>query len=130
MGVNIAAHYTKETREFNGLNDIVDELLDNPTVKRLAVVEYEVTRITRNIADGNTETPTINLIRVEPLDGTSAEDAQRLLDGAYTARTGKERPATLFDHLRGGDIAEGDSNADDADGDGPVSERTHDAWLG
>lgn len=129
MTVNIAAQWKKDTRDLNGLTEIEEELIGQPLQRHLAVVELEVVRITRDIADGGAETPTVNILHIEPVDGEQAEAVRLMLDGLYQARSGKRQeavPRTLTE-LSGQQTLPLDGA--DADGGEPVSERTHDEWL-
>jgi len=116
--VNIAAQWKRDNRELNGLSAIEDDLLGKPHEPRYAVVKIETKRITRDLADGDVEVPTVNIVHIEPVDEADEETVKKLLTDRYSARTGKPEPQpTLFD------------SAADSAADGPVSEREPDEWL-
>jgi len=114
--VNIAAQWKRDNRELNGLSAIEDELLGKPHEPHYAVVKIETKRITRDLADGDVEVPTVNIVHIEPVDGDAADVVKTMLADLYSARTGKPEPQpTLFDGS--------------GHGEGPVSERKPDEWL-
>lgn len=122
MAVGIAAQWTKDNRELNGLNDIEEQLIENPHDRHFAVVEIGVKRVVRDVADGDTERPTVQIFQIEPLDGDAAKTAKELMTGAYKARTGKTAPPPQ-DALPFDEAAEGQGDGE------PVSERSKDEWL-
>lgn len=131
MSVSIAAQWTKETRDLNGLNSIEQALIGQPLTRRLAVIELETLRTTKDFKNGGTETPTILILHVEPVDGDDAETVRGMLDRLYTDRTGKtEEPVarTLLDGQ--GSLFSDDAGDEQQDTAGePVSERPRDEWL-
>jgi hypothetical protein len=137
MAVNVSATFRKDEREFNGLEAIRQELIDQPLVRHLVVAEVETIRLTTDVRDGGVITPTIKLVTVEPLEGDAAREAKKLLDEAYHLRTGQTAPPpTLFgdgvdvemDDGEGGegDTANGADPAEDAawPGDADVPKRS------
>jgi hypothetical protein len=96
--VSISAAFKKDSRDLNGLESIVQELIDSPLDRRVIVAMVEVIRTTIDHRDGGTRTPTVKLLQIEPLAGDVAEQAQKLLAEAYTARTGMSHEPTLFDY--------------------------------
>lgn len=105
MTVKISAQLTRERKEFNGLDRIEQELVDQPRGIRYAVVAYEVKRVTDEVAEG-VEIPTIRLSHIEPVDGVHADRVRDILAERYKDRTGKslDGDPTLFDSVvPGGD---------------------------
>lgn len=98
-GVRIAAQFVGEERSMNGLNGIVEELLEDPREEHYIVAKVKVRRITEDIEDGGIRTPTVNLVHIEPLDGKDGETAHRLLQKAYLARQKGEAAASGQDDL-------------------------------
>ena len=102
MTVKISAHLTRERKEFNGLDRMHDELVDQPRGTRYAVVAYEVKRVSDEIDEG-VEIPTIRLSHIEPVDGAQADRVRDILAERYKDRTGKslDGDPTLFDAVAG-----------------------------
>ncbi|MEV7264678.1 hypothetical protein AB0N38_14110 [Micromonospora aurantiaca] len=100
MTVNMSATFKKDERINNGLERIARALVKDPLTRHVVVGVIECTRITRDIADGGVETPTVRFALIEVLDGDDAEQARQLLDAAHNARTGKSPAPTLFDTTR------------------------------
>jgi hypothetical protein len=125
--VNIKATFKKATRDLNGLESIASKLLDH----RKAGARYLVVAIVRPhkstwSADDGVETPTVTFDHIEVGDGDIAERLKAILDELYMARTKQHRQESLLDHM---DPAVSGPAEDVAEEDGPVSERTPDAWL-
>lgn len=94
MSVRIAAQFTGEARSLNGLDSIADALLEEPREKRYLIAEYTVRRITEDIDDGGTRTPTINLVHIEPiLIDKDEKTVHALLQKAYIQRQKGEAEA-------------------------------------
>jgi len=128
MAVNIASSFKKDEREYNGLESISEALINEPHETRVVVAVVEVVRITKNVADGGTETPTVRFTQIEPLYEADADQARAALRKAYNARTGRpadEQP-TLFDGAQSDPAAgpwPGDSDyagTDDGDASGAL----------
>lgn len=96
MTVNVAATFKKDERINNGLERIARDLVKDPLNRHLVVGIIECTRITRDIADGGVETPTVRFALIEVLEGEPAEQARQLLDAAHNARTGRAPQSALF----------------------------------
>jgi hypothetical protein len=119
--IKIAAQFTKETRELNGLNAIEKDMLDNPHDEWYIVARVVNAHSGINHLDGDSKDARAHLAHIEPLWGDDETAAKELLSKAYKARTVSSVPkadATLFDDAAGGDAE-----------DEPVSERTPDAWI-
>lgn len=93
MTVNIKAAFSKDEREFNGLEAIRAELVKDPHNRRVIVGVVETSKITVDIEDGGTETPTIRFVQVEVLDGDDASQARGMMDAAFRTRTGRSDSA-------------------------------------
>lgn len=96
MTVNVAATFKKDERINNGLERIARDLVKDPLNRHLVVGIIECTRITRDIADGGVETPTVRFALIEVLEGEPAEQARQLLDAAHNVRTGRSPQPALF----------------------------------
>lgn len=96
MTVNVAATFKKDERINNGLEAIVRQLVKEPLERHVVVGVIEVTRITRDIADGGVETPTVRLVSVEALEGDMADAARQLLEKRHSERTGHHLQGALF----------------------------------
>lgn len=88
--VKLSARLPGNTDDFdgNGLDHVVDELIETPGEIRLALVWYDVSKITDN-TDAGTRIPTARVRRIEPLAGTLETQARKIGEKAHTARTGK-----------------------------------------
>ncbi|MFI6819755.1 hypothetical protein ACIBJE_02235 [Micromonospora sp. NPDC050187] len=119
MTVKISAQLTRERKEFNGLDRMHDELVDQPRGVRYAVVAYEVLRVAEEIPEG-VNIPTIRLSHIEPVDGSDADRVREILADRYHDRTGKslEGDPKLFDVVPG-----------DGQGDGGVPEPSGDELM-
>lgn len=114
MSVNISGTFRKDDRQLNGLESVAEDLIEDPLTRHVVVGIVETKRIVKDISDGGTETPTVRLVQIEPLDGEAADDAQTLMEKAFQARTGHEYQGALFDRDR-------DDDPDDSkDDDGPL----------
>lgn len=102
MAVKISAQLTGEQKEFNGLNRIEAELLQQRHGTRYAVIAFEVRRVSDEIDEG-VSIPTIRISHIEPVAGAQADQVQRMLGDAYKDRTGKDLGGdpTLFDDITG-----------------------------
>jgi hypothetical protein len=52
--------------ESNGMHSVQADLLNNPTTQRLAVIWYDVLKITTDV-DTDEQIPTIRVLKIEPL---------------------------------------------------------------
>lgn len=77
--------------EVNGLDALVDDLVDNPAQLRAAFVVFDVQKITDNTDDGS-RVPTVRVRRFEPLG--KADEISAAIREAYTQaveeRTGRK----------------------------------------
>lgn len=77
--------------EVNGLDALVDDLVDNPAQLRAAFVVFDVQKITDNTDDGS-RVPTVRVRRFEPLG--KADEISNAIREAYTQaveeRTGRK----------------------------------------
>lgn len=92
--------------EINGLDSIRDQLLEEPSRLAVALVWFDVARVTHD-TDSGTDVPTVRVRRVEPV-GTLEQTPthlQKLAEELFEKRTG--RRALPFD------IVVGDQDADD-----------------
>jgi len=89
--------------EMNGLEPILDGLLQDPADTRIAVVRLHVAKIINNLDKPSTY-PVVRLAQIEPLSGPDAEAAEKLLKSAYFQRTGATTlPIDELDDLDGED---------------------------
>ena len=103
MAVKIAAQLTRANREFNGLDRIAQELVDQPHGTRYAVVAFEVKRVTDEVDEG-VKIPTAQIAHIEPVDADDLR-VREILAERYQDRTGKslDGDPTLFDEVVDGD---------------------------
>lgn len=103
MSIQIAAHYTRDTRINNGLDSIMQDLIDDPDTRRVAVCIVEVVETGERIQDGHKPFVKVNLFAIEPLHGASAMEARTLMEQAVKARTGHPHAPTLWESDEDGD---------------------------
>lgn len=84
--------------EINGLDSIADELCARPDDVVVALVWFDVSKVTRDV-DSHTDVPTVRVRRVEPLGGVAdiASSLTAMAEKAFEERTG--RKALPFDQL-------------------------------
>ena len=113
MTVSVSATFKKDEREYNGMEGIREDLIAKPLERHVIVAVIETIRLSTDVRDGGTITPTVRLCNVEPVFGDDAVIARKLLDAAYHERTGQTAPpATLFDDMDPEDM---DDWGDDGD---------------
>ena len=106
MAVTLSATFTKESKEYNGLEAIQQSLIDNPLDRRVVVALVEVTNIDEDILHGGVETPRVRVVHMEAMTADAAMDARKLLDETFHERTGHTAaPPTLFDSTSEGEEA-------------------------
>ncbi len=122
MAVNIKASFTKETRPLNGLEAILDQLLEKPYEEHYVICKVRNARSTKDHENGGTETPTVNFFHIEPmLSDKDEQDAKKLFEQACKARLGDlPQKATLEKPPQQQDIPQqplfADGTGDDAEG--------------
>lgn len=114
MTARIAAKFAKDKQDMNGLDHIADRICeDRNNWRGIAVVRLDCLRVTDEIDQGGVEIPTVRVLQIEPLAGTDADTAHKLLDAAYEHRTGRvplpdppsdERPAIEHDPSQCGPV--------------------------
>lgn len=98
MGVAIKAKFGKDTKALNGLDAIMEELIDKPLAEHYVIAKVSVVRIVDDIENGGVETPTVAFKHIEVmLSDNDVKDAKRLFETACKARLGELPQATLFD---------------------------------
>jgi hypothetical protein len=114
--VNISGTFKRDSRPFNGLEAIADQLLDHELAdERYVVVAVVRPHASKWSAEDGIETPTVRFDQIEVLGEDAAKQARVFLDDVYRERTKGTRQPDLFDQQ--------------PEGDGPVSERQPDEWL-
>ena len=84
----------------NGLDGISETLITEPARRHVIVAVVDCGRTTVD-HENDTVIPTARIVAVEPLDGTDADVARRLLDRANEQRTGRTvLPLDLEDQMR------------------------------
>lgn len=93
--------------EINGVDSTVEALLTDPELLRVAVVYYDVAKVTHDV-DLGTDVPTIRVRRIEPLGlvGDVPPAVRKAVAAAEEARTG--RKAIPFEIVEVGEHAFGD----------------------
>lgn len=109
MAVKTSAQLTRENKEFNGLDRIADELIEQRHGVRYAVVAFKVKRVSDEVDEG-IEVPTVQFTHIEPVDGVQADRVRDILAERYKDRTGKslDGDPTLFDVAPGEGGGDGD----------------------
>lgn len=102
MSVNIQATFKSDDRALNGLEAIEKDLVESPLDRHVIVGVVETVRITKDVADGMTETPTVRLVHIEPmLSNVDEKAARKLLEKALKARNGGAPQSDLFSNPEG-----------------------------
>lgn len=74
--------------DYNGIEDIRDDLVKDPARQRLAVISFDVIKTTTKTDTGET-TPIVRVRRVEvPEDAADVKAVQGLMDRLYEGRSG------------------------------------------
>lgn len=90
MTVDISATFTTKEQVRNGLVAIADQLTDHPLERRVVIGVVECIRTKIDHTNGGAETPVVKFVHIEPmLSQMEVEEAQKLLDRACRARTGR-----------------------------------------
>lgn len=98
MSVKIKGTFKKDTKEYDGLGAISDQLVANPLERVLVIAELEVETYETDVKGGGTKTPKMAYTSMEVMTGDDAITARKLRDAAYHERTGQTAPPpTLFD---------------------------------
>ena len=92
MAVKIKATFTKDTKEYDGLGAISDELARDPLRRRVVVAVVELTNTDVDHLNGGIKTPKVRLASIEAMSGDDELAARKLLDAAYHDRTGQTAP--------------------------------------
>lgn len=107
MPIKIAGSFKKDERSLNGLHAIEDELIHKPHEEHYIIAKIRVKRITDEVEDGGTLTPTVKLQHIEVMIAQEDEDAARVIfERASAARLGVVPQQTLFDSAPEGDGGE------------------------
>lgn len=121
MAVKIKATFTKDTKEYDGLGAISDELARDPLKRRVVVAVVELTNTDVDHLNGGVQTPKVRFSSMEVMSGDDEITARKLLDAAYHERTGQSAPPpSLFDDGVPG------NDAHDVTNDQPWDEREGD----
>jgi hypothetical protein len=98
VGVAIKAKFGKDKKVYNGLDAIVDDLLEKPLQEHYVIAKVRTARITTDVENGGVETPTVSLEHIEVMLSDKEEAAARkLFEAACKARLGDLPQQTLFD---------------------------------
>lgn len=134
-GVNISGTFKKDSRPDNGLESIAPDLIHNELRRHVVVGVVELHMVKK--APGEEPIPTVRFVAIEPLEGDAADQGRQMLNQARNARGRAVVPEGLFDMPSDDDEptpAAGNDQPqlpvdDQADDDGPNSDRVHDEWL-
>lgn len=74
--------------ETNGVDPIVAHLLDKPEAFHVAVVWFDVSKVTID-TDNGWHIPTLRVRRIEPLPDGTAGPVTKAAEKAFSARTGR-----------------------------------------
>lgn len=110
MAVKIKATFTKDTKEYDGLGAISEELAKDPLKRRVVIAVVELTNTDVDHLNGGVRTPKVRFASIEAMSGDDEIAARKLLDAAYHERTGQTAPPpSLFDDgVPGNDAAGND----------------------
>lgn len=102
MGIAIQASFGKDTKPLNGLEAIIQELLDKPLQEQYVICKVRNARTSIDHENGDVETPTIKFTHIEPMLSDKEEAAaKKLFEAACKARLGDLPQQTLFeDHKK------------------------------
>lgn len=103
MSVNISAAFARDDKHLNGLEAIEKDLIDDPLTDRWIIARVSTIRVTKDIVDGGTETPTVRLTHIEVMQSDAEEKkAKALHAAAYKARSNGATPPQddLFSHTK------------------------------
>lgn len=78
-----------QSAESNGMYSVQPELLTDPEEQRLAVIWYDVLKITRDVDQGD-EVPTIRVLKIEPMGevGAASQALREMVMQQAEARLG------------------------------------------
>lgn len=76
--------------EFNGLDALADDMINNPHQVRVAVIYFDTVKVVTN-TDEESEVPYARIRRFEPIGNVEdvSSELQNLIQQAVEARTGK-----------------------------------------
>lgn len=104
MTVNLSGTFKRDELDLNGLESIVDQLIEKRYENVLCAVLIRPKRIVDECDEGGAKRVVTKVVHIEPLTGDAAEAAKKYLDEAYRARTGRtesaEADSTLMDGLK------------------------------
>jgi len=90
VGRELSLSGTIPASDLNGWNEMIDDLVKDPTKQRVAVVVFDVQSIKRNV-DKGTDMPIVRLRAIEPLtDETRSKEMRLVMSDIYAERTGKD----------------------------------------
>ena len=72
---------------FNGVEPLLADLLDDPREMRIAIVHFKVSKIVRDTF-ADTESPTIKIMRIEPVFGEVKDVVEQYSLTTYDKRVG------------------------------------------
>lgn len=99
--------------EHNGMSAVVRDLLNDPETTRLAVIEYDVPKIVRDVESGD-QIPTLRVLRIEPAGGSKDEGYQALRELMLSTAENRLGHTPLpFDEVDGVAVLEGAEDGDD-----------------
>lgn len=105
--VNISATFTKDTREYNGLTLIHDQLVTEGLTRHVVTGVIETKFVKRDVAGGGIETPTVRFVALEVIqDENDAETVRDAMDRQYRKRTGRQGSAVEDDLLSSPELTE------------------------
>jgi len=123
MSVSIAARFSKDERQYDGLAGIEKELIEEPLVPRVVVGVIETVRIATDVKTG-TVTPTVRFRQIEVVNEAEAIKVTNMLTAAYSKRTGRDdvqpslfddQPSSADDEPWPGDVDDTPAQAADDD---------------
>lgn len=101
--VAIQATFGKDQKAFNGLESIVEDLLEKPLQEHYVIAKVRTAYTKTDYDNGGVETPTVKFVHIEPMLSDKEETAARkLFEQACKARLGELPQQTLFEDAKGG----------------------------
>jgi hypothetical protein len=98
--VKIAGTFSRETRDDNGLEEVKEQLINQPLERVLVAGLVETKTVTTDVANGSVAVPTIRFVALEAvLDPSDVATVREALDRARARRTGQRVDLTLMDAL-------------------------------
>lgn len=98
MGRDLSLSGAIPGSDLNGLIPLAKKLVDNPMEVRVAVVLFDVSKITTKV-DEDHSMPVVRLRAIEPItDPKISAEVRKVMNDLYAERTGKQELDLEYDH--------------------------------